>query len=402
MGNTLIGSLLCVGGSLGSNMANVSLKQLDNYNDKLERDGEERLPLFNYYNYKYVGCYLLSQIQDQTSLFLISQTLWAAISCLDVFWYSLFMCIYVGDPLEPLEMIPLLTIMVGIGCTVFSGAEEGPKDKPGYQRILEADRDTVLAVMPAFTIIVILAYAFVYYQYRTVKSDPVKYPPGYMPPPLSFYNCAGIFVNGASTGFFASSMFILNNSAFYDNCLMQMFGGEECDYPKCWWSTIIFGCFVFLPLTALSFSTDWFAARELHIITVVPASLIVSTLCQFIITKTFYDDQYTNPPLFYTGCAIMVLALIGYVVVEEWIFRRDAEYSEEQVEKSNLEKFDWWFQWMHYCPCDYRIHNASIVHKNDIGKNLQDMADKTGAIEVAEINNSDQSSEPISEARVVI
>ena len=71
MGNTLIGALLCIGGSWGSNLANVSLKQLDNVNekispqksknlfhflseanDKLEREGKERMGLYNYYNYK--------------------------------------------------------------------------------------------------------------------------------------------------------------------------------------------------------------------------------------------------------------------------------------------------------------------------------------------------------------
>ena len=99
-------------------------------------------------------------------------------------------------------------------------------------------------------------------------------------------------------------------------------------------------------MTALSFATDWFAARELHIITVVPASLIVSTLVQFMLTKTFYDDQYTNAPLFFVGVWLMVLALGAYVVVEEYIWRRDHQDDEETVERKNMDRFDWWFQWM--------------------------------------------------------
>merc|ERR1719204_577988 len=147
-----------------------------------------------------------------------------------------------------------------------------------------------------------------------------------MPPPLSLYNCAGIFVNGASTGLFASSMFVLNNSAFYDGCITNcVFSpSSECEYPDCWWSTLILGLFVFLPLTALSFMTDWFAAEELHIITVVPASLIVSTLCQFLLTKTFYNDQYQDPLVFYSGVGLMVLALCAYVCVEEYVVKRDS------------------------------------------------------------------------------
>jgi len=395
MGNTLIGSLLCVGGSWGSNLANVSLKQLDNANDKLELEGKERMGLYNYYNYKYVGCYALSQIQDQTSLLLISQTLWAAISCLDVFWYSFFMCIYVGDPLEPLEMIPLLLIMVGIGFTVFNGAEEEEKTAPGYQRILDANPDTVLAVIPAFCAVLVLMYGFVYWNYKNVKNNPDKYPPGYMPPPLSLYNCAGIFVNGASTGLFASSMFVLNNSALYEDC---MFGDpSKCTHPDCWWATLIVGFGVFLPLTALSFATDWFAARELHIITVVPASLIVSTLVQFMLTKTFYDDQYTNAPLFFVGVWLMVLALGAYVVVEEYIWRRDHQDDEETVERKNMDRFDWWFQWMNYCPCEYRIYHTHLVKKSEIEaiqlKEHNAVGDySTKEIEVAEkkIDNSEE------------
>ena len=117
---------------------------------------------------------------------------------------------------------------------------------------MDANPDTVLAVIPAFCAVLVLMYGFVYWNYRNVKNNPDKFPvifflkrnvdcrkPGYMPPPLSLYNCAGIFVNGASTGLFASSMFVLNNSALYEDC---MFGDpSKCTHPDCWWATLIVG-----------------------------------------------------------------------------------------------------------------------------------------------------------------
>jgi len=313
-----LGMVLCVGGSWGSNMANIYLKCKDNANDARERDGEELLPMMNYYNFMYVFCYACSAVMDQTSLVLIPQSLWAAISALDVIWYSIFTAMFLDDPLEFLEMIPLGMIVGAIVLTVIYGVEDTEKTKSGYEYLMDADPGRILAFFPAFFIITALLYLAVYRNFKAVKSDPVKYPPGYMPNPKSSYNIAGLCVNGISTALFCTSMYLLNNSVF--------------TYLHVTGAAIIFFVF-FLPFTAISFMTDWFAAAELHIITVVPASLIVNALVQFAMTQVLFEDAYADPKMFYLGCGILFISLIIYVLVEEYEWNRDRHAEEQEVQE---------------------------------------------------------------------
>ena len=114
---TVVGGFLCLIGSLLANGANIILLCQTKENVRREQFGIEHLPCINWYIFFYVMSWVFSVTADTLSQVMITQQLWAAISCLDAFWYLSFSVIFVGHTFIPLEFVPLIFLIAGIGIT---------------------------------------------------------------------------------------------------------------------------------------------------------------------------------------------------------------------------------------------------------------------------------------------
>ena len=199
-GSVLLGSLLCLIGSILANMANILLVCQTNVNNIREENNESPLPTCNFYIVMYILSWIASIAADTTSQLLITQQLWAALSCLDALWYLSFSVVFLNHPFSTIEFIPLFIVVGGIFLTSRYGTKEYEGHIVGITRMLEQyDLLGVCVFIPLFLIMTTLAYVYLYRQMREVEDNPDMYPIGYVPKPFHSYSLAAIYANGASS-----------------------------------------------------------------------------------------------------------------------------------------------------------------------------------------------------------
>jgi len=315
-----LGIPLCIIGSWGTNMSQIILKMFDN--DRVKREVEKRDqldPAFNLFNLGYWGCYMGALGFDLTSQVFLTQILWCTISALDVMWYKLFSWYWFSDILETMEMVVLGSFICGCLLTSIWEPHADESVRSGFREYTYAWEVSFFTQL-SFHIVALGSMAAVYYSlYRMKKkmdNEPENHPPGWNPEPFSLFNCCGIFVNGMSTALFALTMYIVSNTFFVNDGVPFVF----VDF--------IYAVLLFAPCFCLSFGTDWWCAANLHNITQVPATLMVSTLFQIATNFAVWGisfEVFTTGLMWSIGVFCEAVGLIAWIGVQQHRKSRDDE-----------------------------------------------------------------------------
>jgi len=326
----IFGIPFCILGSWGTNMSQIILKMFDNHKAQCEINGDPMPdPILNPWNFGYWGCYLGALGFDLTSQIFLTQIMWCTISALDVFWYNLLSWYWFADVLELIEMCSLSLFISGAILTAVYCPDAVESTRSGFREFTYAWEVSPFLQMLFWGLTLGIMLCVYIYLYRTIqarKQDPQSYPPDYEPEPSSFFNMAGIFVNGVSTALFAVTMYILTNTFFVPEGVTFVF------------VDLLLAAALFLPFFCLSFGTDWAAASYLHNITQVPSTLMLSTLFQISTNFTLWGisfEQSFTQYMWNFGVVLEILGLFSWVTVQQYVKDRDEA---EEAENQNVEQ----------------------------------------------------------------
>jgi hypothetical protein len=314
----ILGVPLCIIGSWGSNMSQIILKMFDNERVRRQIAKEEPVqPLLNFYDLGYWGCYLGALGFDLTSQIYLTQIIWCSISALDVMWYKLFSWYWFNDILETLEIGAIGLFITGCLFTTFWEPISAESTMSGFREYTNSWAVSFEYTLGFHTVSIgsmVCVYYYLYQRKQKMQNDPENFPPGWTPAPFSSFNCAGIFVNGTSTALFALTMYILSNTYFVTEGVPFVF------------IDVVYAACLFFPCFCLSFGTDWWCAANLHNITQVPATLMVSTLFQiatnFAVWGIYFDGVFTGV-MWSVGVSLEALGLIAWIGVQQYRVDRD-------------------------------------------------------------------------------
>jgi len=314
-----LGIIVCLTGSFLTAVSNVVLKYLDNINDALEAKGEERLPSCNYYSGVRFATLIGGATGDLVSMAMLPYGVWAGLNVSNLIFYMLLAVPFLNDPLEPPEaaVAGLITLSV-VGCAIF-GPEPVDKDMTGTEDFTRMDLQQFFVIFP----LTIMLYIGMMYLQRTtlyeIKNNPEKYPPGYMPRPMSLYNMSGPVAFGILTCFAQVSIKVTVDSLSPINA----------------WIIIPLLCIVaFYPVHLMNLS---FMADELHAVTCVPAHIMCTMLFNSLYAYILFESQPRIPGLYIFSLELMIVACFAYVYVEDKIYVRDELKEQDTNGKENQE-----------------------------------------------------------------
>lgn len=334
----IIGIPFCIIASWMTNTAQIILKMTNNEVVKREMEGSPPMnPLFNMYNVAYWGCFLGAIGFDVTSQVYLTQLMWATISALDVMWYKMFSWYWFSDALEFIEIISLGVFISGVLITTFWEPDPRETVMSGLKEYTNSWYEHYIT-QSIFTPFILgsmaIVYVWLWTERKRMDSDKENYPADWVPHPYSTFNILGIYVNGASTALFFLAMYVCTNTIFIDDTVVLFAFGR--------WLDLATACMGFAPIWLLSFSTDWWAAANLHNITQVPATLMWSTLFQvgtnFLVWGITFQRWFTQI-MWCTGISLEVIGLISWIGVQEYRFTRgaDDERQGEDVKGSEVQ-----------------------------------------------------------------
>merc|ERR1719263_1857042 len=88
----------------------------------------------------------------------------------------------------------------------------------------------------------------------------------------------------------------------------------------------VYSILIFLPCFFLSFGTDWWCAANLHNITQVPGTLMISTLFQVATNFAVWGisfSEFHTAVLWSIGLALEVVGLVAWISVQQHRYERD-------------------------------------------------------------------------------
>jgi len=294
----LIGIILALSASALTQGSNVLVAYAKEEDITRRIQGRPELVWYDWQHLLYFPFLIGGAACDAFALGLLPQSLWSALSCLQIIIYTGITKFALNTTTSARTWTILWAIVGGVLLTSVGGPGPTDMEHSAVEQFVKANWHSNFLMIPLFWIF----FALAYYKTRRDHLDVISLwgnDDDSTPAPTSLYNLCGTFCAAIATLHFQTTMAITLKSL----------------YPFHWGVTlslVLTGAFI-----SLHFHCLWFMMEHLHIASAVPCYIIMLSLFHAVYSYTIYNLSYSNPALYILGIHTMVVALIAFMWVSE-------------------------------------------------------------------------------------